>query len=147
MLKRLSCLFALLFAMSMMTGCAVNRASASLTPGADLSKVKTAYVVKFDKDVHGINDIIAKKLASKGYEVSTGPELPAPYKADVAVTYTDKWMWDITMYMLELTINFRDPKSNFPIATGNSFHTSLTRKSPEEMVDEVLTNILAAPKQ
>lgn len=147
MLKRLTCLFALICAMSVMTGCAVNRASASLTPGTDLSKVKTAYVVKFDKDVHGINDIIAKKLASKGYEVSTGPELPPPYKTDVAVTYTDKWMWDITMYMLELTVNFRDPKSNFPVATGNSLHTSLTRKSPEEMVDEVLNNILAAPKQ
>jgi len=147
MLKRLTCLLALLVVTSMMTGCAVNRANASLTPGADLSKIKTAYVVKFDKDVHDINNIITKKLQSKGYQVSTGPALPPPYPADVAVTYTDKWMWDITMYMLELTINFRDPKSDFPIATGNSFHTSLTRKSPEEMVDEVLSNILAAPKQ
>jgi hypothetical protein len=56
-------------------------------------------------------------------------------------------MWDITMYMLELTINFRDPKNNFPLASGNSFHTSLTRKSPEEMVDEVLNNIQTAPKK
>jgi len=147
MFKRFTCLLALLAVTSVMTGCAVNRASASLTPGTDLGKIKTAYVVKFDKDVHDVNNIIAKKLESKGYQVTTGPELPAPYTADVAVTYTDKWMWDITMYMIELTINFRDPKTNFPIATGNSFHTSLTRKSPEEMADEVLTNILAAPKQ
>ena len=147
MLNRLTGLLALLVVTSMMTGCAVNRANASLTPGADLSKIKTAYVAKFDKDVHNINNIITKKLQSKGYQVSTGPALPLPYPADVTVTYTDKWMWDITMYMLELTINFRDPKSDFPIATGNSFHTSLTRKSPEEMVDEVLSNILAAPKQ
>jgi len=27
------------------------------------------------------------------------------------------------------------------MASGNSYHTSLTRKSPEEMVNEVLTNI------
>ena len=147
MLKRITCLLALLIFTSMMTGCAVNRANASLTPGADLSKIKTAYVAKFDKDVHDINNIITKKLQSKGYQVSTGPALPLPYPADVTVTYTDKWMWDITMYMLELTINFRDPKTDFPIATGNSVHTSLTRKSPEEMVDEVLSNILAAPKQ
>jgi hypothetical protein len=147
MLKRITSVLALVCAMSMMTGCAVNRATASLTPGTDLSKVKTAYVVKFDKDVHNVDAIIAKKLESKGYTVTTGPALPPPYKADVAVTYTDRWMWDITMYMIELTINLRDPKSDFPIATGNSFHTSLTRKSPEEMVDEVLSNILAAPKQ
>jgi len=147
MLKRITTLFALLCAMSLLTGCAVNRATASLTPGADLSKMKTAYVVKFDKDVHKVNEIIAKKLESKGYSVTTGPEMTPPYKADVAVTYTDRWMWDLTMYMIELTVNFRDPKTSFPIATGNSLHTSLTRKSPEEMADEVLSNILAAPKQ
>jgi hypothetical protein len=56
-------------------------------------------------------------------------------------------MWDITMYMIELTIDFRDPKTSFPLATGTSMHTSLTRKSPEEMVEEVLTNIQSAPKQ
>jgi hypothetical protein len=46
--------------------------------------------------------------------------------------------------MLELTVQFRNPSNNFPMATGNSFHTSLTRKSPPEMVDEVLTNIFNA---
>jgi hypothetical protein len=35
----------------------------------------------------------------------------------------------------------------FPLAVGNSYHTSVTRKSPEEMVDEVLTNILNTSKQ
>jgi hypothetical protein len=35
----------------------------------------------------------------------------------------------------------RDPQSDFPLATGNSYHTSLTRKSPKEMVDEVIGNI------
>lgn len=53
-------------------------------------------------------------------------------------------MWDITMYMLELTITLRDPVNNTPLAVGNSLHSSLTRKSPEEMVDEVLTNIFNA---
>jgi len=56
-------------------------------------------------------------------------------------------MWDITMYMLELTITLRNPTNNFPMATGNSYHTSLTRKSPAEMVEEVLTNIFNSQKQ
>ena len=134
-------------ALMLTSGCAVNRTSASLTPGADLTKVKTAYVVKLAKDERNINELIKTKLEKKGYAVTTGPEMPLPYKADVAVTYADKWMWDITMYMLELTITVRDPASSFPMAVGNSFHTSLTRKSPGEMVDEVLANILSAPKQ
>ena len=65
---------------------------------------------------------------------------------DIAVDYADKWMWDITMYMKELTITFRDPKTNVPLGSGNSFHGSLTRKSPKEMVDEVLTNIFNKAK-
>jgi hypothetical protein len=65
---------------------------------------------------------------------------------DALVTYKDKWMWDITMYMLELTITIRDPQNDYPLATGNSFHTSLTRKSPTEMVDEVVENIFKQGK-
>jgi len=145
--KRILPLIAIVGAMVLTSGCAVNRATASLSPGADLSKVKTAYVVKHDKDKNNVNQLIKTKLEKQGYVVTTGPEMPTPYATDMSVTYVDKWMWDITMYMLELTINFRDPKTNFPIATGNSLHTSLTRKSPEEMVEEVLTNIQASPKK
>jgi hypothetical protein len=60
---------------------------------------------------------------------------------DAVVVYIDKWMWDLTMYMLELTVNINDPKTGAQLATGNSLHTSLTRKSPPEMVDEVIENI------
>lgn len=145
-IKRILPIMALIGTMALTTGCAVNRATASVSPGTDLSKVKTAYVVKHDKDKYRVNELIKSKLESKGYTVTTGPQTPAPVAADVSVTYLDKWMWDITMYMLELTVDFRDPKTNFPIASGNSLHTSLTRKSPEAMVDEVVNNILAAPK-
>lgn len=146
-MKRLATLFAMVCAMVLTTGCAVNRATASLTPGTDLTQVKTAYVVKQPKDSHGIDDLIAVNLEKRGYAVTRGPELTTPYPADVSFTYVDKWMWDITMYLLELTINVRDPKTGFPMATGNSLHTSLTRKSPPEMVDEVLDNIFKAPKK
>lgn len=96
-------------------------------------------MLKFAPDKRGINNIIADKLGSMGYQVRTGAD--TAYREDVLVTYKDKWMWDITMYMIELTITLRDPKTEFPLATGNSFHTSLTRKSPQEMVDEVIGNI------
>ena len=124
------------------TGCA-NHATASLSPGADLSKIKTFYLIPGleDKDNYLL---IKANLEKRGYSVTAGPETPLPYKADAVVTYVDKWMWDLTMYMLELTITFRDPVNNSPLAVGNSLHSSLTRKSAEEMVDEVLTNIFAA---
>lgn len=145
MMKRILAWLFMCAALAGTTGCAVNRASASLMPDADLSKVKTIYVVKEPKDERGVDEIIKTNLAKRGYQVDSGPEQAPPYKADAVVTYIDKWMWDITMYMIELTITVRN-SANFPMATGNSLHTSLTRKSPAEMVDEVLTNITNAKK-
>lgn len=128
--------------LSITTGCA-NHATGSLSPGTDLGKIKSFYIVQSpeDKETYGL---IKANLEKRGFTATIGPETKTPYTSDAVITYVDKWMWDITMYMLELTINFRDPTSSFPIATGNSLHASLTRKSPEEMVDEVLTNIFNA---
>lgn len=127
------------------TGCAVNRATGSVDPSVNLSAVKTVYVKKIPADDGGTNLLIADKLRTKGVAVTTGTE-PPPSDVDAVVTYIDKWMWDITMYMLELTITIRDPKTDFPMATGNSFHTSLTRLSPKEMVSEVVDNIYQGAK-
>lgn len=127
------------------SGCAVNRATGSVDPSTNLSALKTMYVKKLPADDGGTNVLIADKLRSKGVTVTTGTE-PAPSNVDAVVTYIDKWMWDITMYMLELTITIRDPKSDFPMATGNSYHTSLTRLSPKEMVNEVVDNIYKGAK-
>ena len=103
--------------------------------------------MKLPADSRNINELIKTNLIKRGYATSTGPELKSPYNADAVLTYVDKWMWDITMYMLELTITLRDPNTDFPMAVGNSYHTSLSRKSPEQMVDEVLSNIANAPKK
>ena len=124
-------------------GCAVNRATATLMADADLSKVKTIYVVHEAEDDRKIDAELKKAFEKRGFVTTMGPELKPPYPHDAVVTYIDKWMWDITMYMIELTVTVRDP-SNFPMATGNSLHTSLTRKSPAEMADEVVGNIVAA---
>lgn len=125
-----------------LSGCAVNRATGSLTPGVELKKTDSYYVVKQPKDGRGVESIIASQLAERGFEVSYGPAEDMPEETDAKVTYIDRWMWDITMYMLELTITITDTKSDFTLANGNSYHTSLTRRSPEEMVKEILGNIL-----
>ena len=143
MTRRLLSLLLLLAALATTSGCAVNRASGTLMPGADLSAVKSVYVVKMPDDDRGVGELIQANLAKRGYQATIGPEQKPPHKTDAVITYVDKWMWDITMYLLELTITVRD-KTDFPLATGNSFHTSLTRKSPPEMVDEVVTNIVNA---
>ena len=140
MLKKLSLSLSLLLVVIFFSsGCAVNRATATLDPTADLVDIDSIYVTKLALDKRGVNLLIVDKLKSMGYTVSTGDDTPP--SVDVVVTYKDRWMWDITMYMIELTVTIRDSKTNFPLASGNSYHTSLTRKSPEEMVSEVIDNI------
>lgn len=143
-MKKIMMLLVSLGLLSLTSGCAVNRATASVDNAAAFNKLKTMYVSKLEADGRGINVLIADKFRTRGYTVATGTDKPTG--VDAIVTYNDKWMWDITMYMIELTITVRDPKNDFPIATGNSFHTSLTRKSPTEMVDEVVENILKQGK-
>jgi len=137
----------LLLATLIFTSGCINRATATLSPGADLNRVKSFYVVHQPKDTHGIHNLIRDKLAEDGFSATAGPELqPQAYQADSVITYVDRWMWDITLYLLELTVTLRDATNGFPLAVGNSYHTSLTRKSPKEMVEEVMTNIFTAAK-
>ena len=135
-----------LFISTTLIGCAVNRATGSVDPKTDLSAIKRMHIKKNPGDDSEINILIADNLRSKGIAVTTEPEVP-PGNTDATVTYTDKWMWDITMYLLELTIIIRDPRTDFPLATGNSYHTSLARLSPKEMVDEVISNIYKGTKE
>jgi len=48
--------------------------------------------------------------------------------------------------MVELTVVLRD-ESDFPLAKANSLHTSLTRLTPKEMVQEVTTNLFKDVKK
>lgn len=128
-------------------GCS-NTATATLSPGADLSAVKTFYVVHQPKDTHNLHFLIRDRIVKEGFTATAGPEMEkSAYQANSIVTYVDRWMWDFTLYLLELTVTLRDATNDFPLAVGNSFHTSLTRLSPEEMVDEVITNIFKGAKQ
>ena len=137
-------LLGLCFAFLISTGCAVNRATATVEPSADLKALKRVHVVQLQDDGYNVNQLIADKLNQMGYQATTSKDKPKD--VDAIVTYWDKWMWDMTMYLLDLTIVVRDPVTDFPLASGNSMHTSLTRKSPQEMVDEVLGNIFKEAK-
>lgn len=124
-----------------LAGCAINRERASVSPDVDVSQWKTYYVVHFAPDDRGIQEVIAAALRKRGLQATSGSEGDAPKDAQVIVTYEDKWMWDMTMYMIELSIYFREPQTGRLLAMGTSHHTSLSRRSPEEMAAEVLANI------
>ncbi len=133
-------------ALLLVTGC-INRSSATMAPGQNLDQATKYYVVRLGPDERGINRIISDGLTLRGYRASTGLDTDTPEDIDVVVTYEDRWQWDITMYMIELTVKLQDPETQLPIASGNSYHTSLSRLTPAQMVDEVLDAVFAEARK
>jgi hypothetical protein len=118
----------------------VNRQTVTVAPTTNMPALKTIYVMHQPKDKERIDTLIADNLRLRGVNATNGSG-PAPSNVDAVITYVDKWMWDITMYLLQLTVTVRDPKTEFPMATASSYHSSLTRLSPAEMVTETMNNI------
>jgi len=133
-------LFATISFFSVMTTGCVNMAQSKVNPSTNLSNLKTMYVQHYESDNSGVNEEIAQHLRAKGVVVTTGSGAP-PAGIDALVTYEDHWRWDITMYMLKLNVTIRDPHTEYVLASGDSLHSSLTRKSQTEMVTEVIDNI------
>jgi hypothetical protein len=131
-------LFFVLFSIS---GCAKVVIKSDSDPNVDLTTLNTFYVQKFAPDKRGLEKIIANKLNELGFQATSGIGSIPPYSVDALVTYKDRWMWDITNYMLEINIEFRDPESNFMFASGKSYRTSLARKSPDGMIEEALRDL------
>lgn len=131
----------IVFLFALISGCSTALKS-DIDPNVDISNFKTFYVQKFVPDGRGLEKIIASKLNELGYHATSGLASQSPNKVDVIVTYRDHWMWDITMYMLEIDIQFHYPDNDYIFATGNSYRTSLVRKTPEYMIEEVLRTML-----
>lgn len=132
--------FTCLTVVFLLTGCATNLTS-SLAPGASFNNLGKTFVVRFDPDTRELNSIIADKLTMMGYPAAAGEKSEIPKDVDTLVTYQDNWQWDITNYMIKIKIQFRDGKSRELIVEGESYRTSLARKSPEEMIEETLVEI------
>lgn len=123
---------------------AENRATAIFEAGIDLNSSEVFYVERFSSDKRNLNKIIADNISGRGYKATAGEPGQVPDNATLVVSYVDDWKWDMTSYMIELTIIFEESKTGTAIARGNSQHPSRYRKSPEEMIDEVLTSIIEA---
>ena len=134
-------LFASLSFLAVLVLCGCATMDSSQAPGADLTKLHTFYVAKLPADGRGIERLIADRLDLMGFKATSGSAEAPGSPVDAVVTYQDRWMWDITMYMIQLDIQIRDGKTNFVLASGHVMRPSLQRKSPSGMVEEALTGI------
>lgn len=121
--------------------CSVGCAKVTGGPaaGSDLQSVRSFYVVR-DKQSDA-TDAVQKELARRGFTATSGPEANMPSDAQCKVLVQDHWMWDITMYLLEMKVDLTHPRTGASFASGTSYRPSLQRKSPEEMAREVFDRI------
>ena len=129
-------IFAVILFAFLISGCSAQLKS-HIQPDVNLSKLQSFYVVHFNSERHGIDSMISDELNRMGYKATFGEEQDMPNNVDAVVTYVDNWQWDITNYLIKLSITLRD-KEKALLASGESYRTSLVRKSPPDMVKEVL---------
>ena len=82
-------MFYVLMSLVLLSGCAINRATADRDPSFDPAKIKSFHVLKHGKDGRDINVLIANRIREMGYPVTTGTS-PA-FDSDAIVTYEDRW--------------------------------------------------------
>jgi len=131
---------ALLLFAALGSGCS-HQISGGPEAGVDMNRYHSFYVVS-EKNDADVAKALRTDLSARGLSVSSGPDSATlPAAADCKVIYHDKWMWDVTMYLLEVKLEMVDPRSGAMLASGRCYRTSMARKAPEVMVKEITDRI------
>jgi len=105
---------------------------------ADLSAFKRFFVEHRLNDDHHLDEYIVDELHALGREASAGPLTMMPPDADAIVTYQDAWAWDFKTYLIQLTIDFRQARTDKPLARGTYRQPSVITKQPPDVVRAIL---------
>ncbi len=123
-------------------GASMEKLSSLEMPGGKLNIIKKIYVNKLEEDTRDIHLMIKDELVKKGYEATTEQDGPKPENVDGVIVYADRWAWDITMFMYQLTILIKNPEEDLVLGAGKSIRATMARKEPNEMIKEVLDSLL-----
>ena len=125
------------------TGCSYTHLYGERLGGVQFDRARAIRVERHPDDERDIAGLIGERLVRAGFRVAHAAEVaPETEQAQAIVSYEDHWMWDMSMYLLTLRIDFRDPRTNELRASGQSYRTSLDRVEPQVMVNEVVDKIL-----
>src|SRR5258706_6298668 len=103
----------------MFAGCETYKPYTS--PGATPPKLTRAAIIMEpnSKEKRRRADDIAAVLRKRGIDaVIVQPGEPVPKDVDGYFTYTDRWEWDLTMYLSDLQIELHDTQTSALIASA-----------------------------
>lgn len=121
-------------------GACVGNVSGQLTLPAEQATTASYYVQRHDKDSRDLASTIAQSMQKRGLQATAGVESARPADVAYVVTYVDKWMWDMRMYLYNLRIDVRDAKDMSIVGYGESMQSSLKAmgQTHEDIVDSAL---------
>ena len=137
-------LFTSVLLVLLLGGCASYDARVARGPG--LAGVQHFFVIANANDSRGLEHRISASLKARGLTAATGPRTMMPDEAQAVVTYEDHWAWDFGERLVHLQINVRDVRSSQLLATATFSAKIPGRKSPAEIVDELVTRVISGAK-
>ena len=111
-----------------------------------LKGIQHFFVLSNLNDNHAIDQHIAAVLQSRGRDASSGPLTMMPDDAQAVVTYQDHWSWDFGEHLMYLVISVHQANSQRQYATVTFQVRVPLRKSPADIVADLVDQLLADPK-
>lgn len=112
----------------------------------DLGKFRHIYVESAANDSNHLDVLIAQELGRLGYDATSGVRTLRPDNAELVITYDSQWEWDFRTYLISLNVSVRGAEAGQLLGSGRIFHPGVTKKSPAEMVHEVITKLFPVRK-
>jgi hypothetical protein len=102
------------------------------------------FVENHGQDDRRLDQVIAEELRHYGLKVSNGFKSERPAQFDILVVYEDRWQWDMSVYLIHMRIDLRDPKTNVLLGTGSSYQTSLARDDERNIIKNIITGMFGS---
>ncbi|UTW44149.1 hypothetical protein KFE80_06950 [bacterium SCSIO 12696] len=133
--------FFMLVAFLAVSGCISNQNSYKF-PDAKFDANSKIFVVKNPDDKKDLSEILAESFRARGFSVELGSIQGVPEYSDVLVEYDVQWWWDVGWYITDFQVTLLDLHSDNLLLYASSNRSSLARKSPRYVVDEVVAKVM-----
>jgi hypothetical protein len=131
----------------LLVGC-VGNTSGQLTLPKEQVQAGSYFVQRHDKDGRDLASTIAKAMQARGLQATAGTVAQRPAEAVYVVTYVDKWVWDMRMYLYDLRIDLRDARDESILGYGQSMQSSLKAmgQTHEDVINRALDQLFPPGK-
>ena len=143
MCKRLTVLCASL----LLAACATTDVGSYIVPGETLEPSGSYYIIFSETDDRALHEMLRTAMIARGLDASTGFADRVPPDATYVVEYGSQWQWDLTWYLLHLSVRVYEPDERLLIAAAHSERTSLVRRPAGEVVAETLNELFQENQQ